>query len=71
MRTSFALQPDLQFKFFLCQELGKLPEEIERMSCIDYQRFVIYYERKHVAEAQAVEEARRASGPGRGRRSIL
>ena len=62
MQTSFALQPDLQFKFFLCCELGRLPAEIDSMTCIDYHRFAIHYERKQQAESRAMDEAKRGGG---------
>lgn len=63
--TSFALQPDLQFKFFLCVELGKMPEEIDQMSCVDYQRFSLYYQRKNEAEKKAIDDAKRRQKRGR------
>lgn len=32
------------------------------MSCIDYERFGIYYQRKHDAEKRAMDEAKRGTG---------
>jgi len=68
LRTSFALQPDLQFKFFLCEKLKKLPHEIESMTVVDLHWFSVYFQRKHDAEKKAIDEAKR--GAKRGRRSF-
>lgn len=68
MQISFALQPDLQFKYFLCEKLKKLPREIETLSCVELYWLEQHFKRKHEAEKKAIDDARR--GAKRGRRTF-
>lgn len=64
--TSFALQPDLQFKYFLAAELHMTVRELSRdMDCVEYHWWGVHFLRKADAEQKAMEKAKRKS-KGRG-----
>lgn len=63
---SFALQPDLQFKFWLAAELHMTVRElVDTMDCVEYHWWGVHFSRKAHAEKQEVEKARRGR-TGRG-----
>ena len=59
---SFALQPDLQFKFELASHLHKTVAEIKEMDGVEYIWWQVYFERQQQAQesAQAAAERRRS-----------
>lgn len=66
MTTSFALQSDLQFKYWLAAELHMTVRElVETMDCIEYHWWGVHFMRKAQAEQQAAEKAKR-SRKGKG-----
>ena len=67
MTISFALQPDLQFKYWLAAELHMTVRElVETMDCIEYHWWGVHFSRKAQAEKQAADQAKRKhKGGGR------
>lgn len=64
--TSFALQPDLQFKFFLAEQLGMTVRALaDSMDCVEYHWWGVHFTRKAAAEEKAAEKAKRGRGKGR------
>jgi len=62
---NFALQPDLQFKFWLAAELHMTVRQLtESMDCVEYHWWACHFQRKAAAEAKAMERAKRKRGNG-------
>lgn len=60
---SFALQPDLQFKFFLAAELHMTVRQLtETMDCVEYRWWACHFQRKAAEEAKAIERAKQKRG---------
>jgi hypothetical protein len=57
--TSFDLQPELQFVYFLCEQLGKLPSEVESMDVMQFHWMAQYFQQKYENEKRAQEDAKR------------
>jgi hypothetical protein len=62
--TSFAIQPELQFKFELAERLGKFVSEINRMDCVEFHWWAVHFQRKAAAEQRAINRAKRSRGRG-------
>jgi len=48
--TSFALQPDLQFRFMLAERLHMTVAQIREMDCVEYIQWQIHFQRRAKAQ---------------------
>lgn len=60
--TSFGLQPDLRFKYFLAAELHMTVGELSRtMDCVEYHWWGCHFLRKAEQEKKALDQGKRKS----------